>query len=103
MRQNFRKPMGGSFRSSSFQGSRSRRNFGRGRGRGGFQKSSRINESMFINKASENDHVLDYIAKHKFSDFKIEERLKQNISKKNSISQWPSRIKPFPRFYTVKI
>ncbi|MEK7495934.1 MAG: DEAD/DEAH box helicase, partial [Patescibacteria group bacterium] len=82
MRQNFRKPMGGSFRSSSFQGSRSRRNFGRGRGRGGFQKSSIINESMFINKASENDHVLDYIAKHKFSDFKIEERLKQNISKK---------------------
>ncbi|MDP3015216.1 MAG: DEAD/DEAH box helicase [bacterium] len=84
MRRNFRKPFGASFRSSSFQGSRSRRNFGRGRssGGGGYQKSSRINESMFINKASENDHILDYVAKHKFSDFKIEERLKQNISKK---------------------
>ncbi len=88
MRQNFKKPMGRSF---------SGRNFGRGRGSSGFRrgmpsvprrgtfgvsKSSRINESMFINKASENDHVLDYVAKHKFSDFKIEERLKQNISKK---------------------
>lgn len=80
MRQNFRKPMGGSF---------SRRNFGRGRGRSGprrgafgVSKSSRINESMFINKASENDYIFDYAAKHKFSDFKIDELLKQNIFKK---------------------
>lgn len=82
MRENFRKPIGGS-----------RRNFGRGRGKGGFpalgearpirrQKRSRIDESMFVNKASEQNHILDYVSKHKFSDFKIGELLKQNIFKK---------------------
>ncbi|MEK7555207.1 MAG: DEAD/DEAH box helicase [Patescibacteria group bacterium] len=91
MGQNFRKPIGESFGSSQFKSNRLRRNFGRGRGgggggprRGGFgiSKSSRIDELMFINKASEKNHILDYVSKHKFSDFKIGELLKQNILKK---------------------
>lgn len=89
-----------------------RRNFGSSAGssrphsgHGGFRrggggrrgpKGSYIDESKFINKASENNFAEDYVSKHKFSDFHIDERLKQNIAKKGYIKPTAIQDKSIP-------
>ncbi|PIR44230.1 RNA helicase [Candidatus Wolfebacteria bacterium CG10_big_fil_rev_8_21_14_0_10_31_9] len=72
----------GSFSRFGLSRPSSGRNFSRRNRSSG--KSSFIDESKFINKASE-QNVMKYISKHKFVDFKIDERLKQNIIKKGFI------------------
>ncbi len=96
-----RKPADGQFRSSttsqhapSYKGGSSRRNFGRGRGKA--KKTAFIDESKFINKASENNYVVDYAPKHKFIDFKIDERLKKNILEKGFVKPTAIQDKSIP-------
>lgn len=72
----------GSFSRSGSSRPSSGRNFSRRNRSSG--KSSYIDESKFINKASE-QNVMKYVSKHKFVDFKIDERLKQNIVKKGFV------------------
>ncbi len=64
----------------SSRGHAGRRNFGRGRGKG--PKSQRINEALFINKASLTNATYEYVPEHAFADFDIEARLKQNVARR---------------------
>ncbi len=74
--RSFRRAPTGSIRRPSF-------------GRGGFKRNmrggnggERIDPSRFINKAVITEEVEHFIPEHKFSDFKVEPRLKQAIANK---------------------
>lgn len=85
-RNNFRKPSsvrGGSF--SRFP----RRAPGRGKG-------ENINVSKFINKIVTNEVEEKFVPVHKFSDFQIEENLKQAIAKKGFINPTPIQDQAIP-------
>jgi superfamily II DNA/RNA helicase len=74
---------GASFSSTDGKTSRGhagRRNFGRGRGKG--PKSQRINESLFVNKASATNATYEYVPEHTFASLEIDGRLKQTIARK---------------------
>lgn len=79
-----------------------RRNFhpstgsGYNRSRRPSRSFARIDESKFINKASENNYAIDYAPKHKFSDFHIDERLKHNVLKKGYIKPTAIQDKSIP-------
>ncbi len=64
----------------SSRGHAGRRNFGRGRGKG--PKSQRINEALFINKASLSNATYEYVPENTFADFDIDARLKQNVARR---------------------
>ncbi len=66
--------------SRTSRGHAGRRNFGRGRGKG--PKSQRINESLFVNKASATNATYEYVPEHTFASLEIDGRLKQTIARK---------------------
>lgn len=86
---------GGGFGSSS-------RSFGRGRGKGRGFSGSRIDESKFINKASVNNNVVDYVAINAFSDYKINEQLKNNIVQKGYVKPTAIQDRAIPEILDGK-
>lgn len=56
----------------------------------------KFNPSDFIKKVEEQVSAPAYVAKHKFSDFLIEEQLKKNISKRGYISPTPIQDEAIP-------
>ncbi|MEK7228154.1 MAG: DEAD/DEAH box helicase [Patescibacteria group bacterium] len=67
---------------------------GRGGGRGGFKKD-RIDENMFINKATVTQEE-KYIAKHTFGDFNIHDMLANNLLQKGIIHPSPIQDQAIP-------
>lgn len=65
-----------------------------GRGGGGFKKD-RIDESMFINKATVQEEV-KYVATHAFTDFDIAETLSMNLIKKGIMHPSPIQDQAIP-------
>ncbi len=65
-----------------------------GRGGGGFKKD-RIDESMFINKATVAEEV-KYVATHAFTDFDIAETLSMNLIKKGIMHPSPIQDQAIP-------
>ncbi len=97
----FRKPSfkgrstGGSPRSSGSFGARP--SFGGRGGRGGGGgKSKYIDPSLFINKATVAENVEVFTPTHKFADFAVDSRLKENIIKKGYILPTPIQDKSIP-------
>ncbi len=84
MRGNFNKRPGSGFNSGS-RSSAYGRGFGRGGGRGRGFTGSRIDESKFINKATANNKAVEYAPTHEFSDYAIDQQLKNNISEKGYV------------------
>jgi hypothetical protein len=76
-----------------------RPSFGGGRpsrgGRGGGFKKDRIDENMFINKATVQQEE-KYIAKHAFTDFDIHETLSMNLIKKGIVHPSPIQDQAIP-------
>ena len=60
---------------------RGRNNFSRNRSK----KRDFIDVEKFISQKSDNTTKKDFIAKNKFSDFNISERIKLNLKKKNTL------------------
>ncbi len=94
----------GSSRSGGYGGKSSfsrspRPSFGGGRpsrgGRGGGFKKDRIDENMFINKATVQQEE-KYIAKHAFTDFDIHETLSMNLIKKGIVHPSPIQDQSIP-------
>ena len=87
MRGNFNNKRSGSGSRGSFGGGHGfgGRSFGRGGGKARGFSGLKIDESKFINKASVNNNVVDYVSTNKFSDYKIDEQLKNNITQKGYI------------------
>ena len=81
----------------------SRPSFGRNfsRKKGNPMKSTFIDESKFINKATE-QNAFEYTAKHKFIDFNIDERLKQNIAKKGFVKPTAIQDQTIPEILKEK-
>ncbi len=75
----------------SFGGNRSRGNSGRGGG----PRRDYINESLFINKATE-IKVEEYKAKHVFADFGLADKLLANLAKKGFINPSPIQDQAIP-------
>lgn len=77
----------------------SRPSFGGGRpsrgGRGGGFRKDRIDENMFINKATVTQEE-KYIAKHAFTDFAIHETLSMNLIKKGIVHPSPIQDQSIP-------
>ncbi len=82
----FKRP---SFGRPSFGGNR--RPVSRGRG-----KTTSIHPSKFINKAVITETVEHFVPEHKFADFLIDERLKENIITKGYIDPTPIQDKSIP-------
>ena len=76
---------GGSFRARS----------GRG-GQGHQMKGQRIDVSKFINKAVITEKVEHFVPEHKFTDFKINQHLKDNITAKGYIAPTPIQDRAIP-------
>ena len=90
------------FKKPAFAGhsSRSRSRFpvrggnrGGGRGRGA---STSIHPSKFVNKAVITETVEQFVPEHKFSDFLIDERLKNNIITKGYVDPSPIQDRAIP-------
>lgn len=113
-RKSFNGPRSGGSRGSSnggsrgsFRGGPSRgRSFGGG-SRGGFRggngggrrfarRGPSIDISRFINKAVITESVEKFVPEHKFSDFKIDERLKTTITKKGFVDPTPIQDRSIP-------
>jgi ATP-dependent RNA helicase RhlE len=83
-------------------GGPSRRPFGKpfnkGGNRGGkkFGTMSAFDPSRFINKAVITEQVEHFVPEHKFADFLIEEKLKQNIIKKGYVDPTPIQDRAIP-------
>ncbi|MBI3495114.1 DEAD/DEAH box helicase, partial [Candidatus Berkelbacteria bacterium] len=70
---------------NSYRGARPRRNFApRGRFQGAF-----IHPSRFINKAVAVEQKPEFVAQHKFIDFKITDALKRNITGRGYVTPTP--------------
>ena len=96
-RGSFSRPsFGGGSRGGSQGGfSRSRSNGGGGGGKRGYQEMS-VDLSKLVNKAKP---VLDdevFVPEHQFSDFEIEQVLKDNIAKKGYVTPTPIQDKSIP-------
>ncbi len=101
---------GGSFssRKPSFRGSYSsagRSGFGgfSGRGgyssrggRGGFASKKSIDVTRYINKGATPVATAPFVPKHKFADFKVEEKLKENVISKGYINPTPIQDASIP-------
>ena len=68
---------------------------GQGRSRGG-PKGERIDVSRFINKAVITEAAAHFIPEHKFSDFLIDEKLKERIAKKGYVTPTPIQDRTIP-------
>lgn len=83
----------------SFGGSRfgggSRGGFGGAR-KMSFRGKTRIDERMFINKATETTEIESYVAKHVFADFAIAPILAANLAKKNFVKPSPIQDQAIP-------
>lgn len=77
------------FRGGRNFGSVARRSVGRGR-------SDRIDPSRFVNKAVIEERVEHFVPEHAFTDFNIEEKLKENIVRKGYVSPSPIQDKAIP-------
>jgi ATP-dependent RNA helicase RhlE len=91
----------GSSRSGGYQGSRSSGggSFGnRGRSGGGKrgQEEMAVDLSKLINKAKPMEDIEVFVPQHQFSDFAIDERLKDNIIKKGYITPTPIQDQSIP-------
>ena len=69
--------------------------------RGGFKRGNqsrgqRIDISKFVKKAVITEEVVHFVPEHKFSDFKIEERLKKNILTKGYTTPTPIQDRVIP-------
>jgi len=64
--------------------------------RGGRFQRKAIDVSKFINKVSITEEVQVYIPTHKFTDFNVDQRLKDNISARNFVSPTPIQDKIIP-------
>jgi ATP-dependent RNA helicase RhlE len=73
-----------------------RHTFGRNSGGRGRGKSVNIHPSKFISKAEIAEDVVAFVPQHKFSDFKIEEKLKDNIIKKGYDLPTPIQDRSIP-------
>jgi ATP-dependent RNA helicase RhlE len=69
-----------------------RRPVSRGRG----FKGQRIDVNRFINKAIVTEEVEHFVPEHAFTDFAVDQRLKQNIVKKGYLSPTPIQDKTIP-------
>ncbi|MEI6553571.1 MAG: DEAD/DEAH box helicase, partial [bacterium] len=73
-------------------------------GRGGFSggrgrpssKGGRLDFSKFVNKATVEEKVEEYVPEHAFADFKIEESLKKNVIAKGYVTPSPIQDKAIP-------
>jgi ATP-dependent RNA helicase RhlE len=83
-----------SFSGSRFGGRPSSGGRSGGGSRGGFRKD-RIDENMFINKATSTQEE-KYIAKHAFTDFDIAETLSMNLIKKGIVHPSPIQDQAIP-------
>jgi superfamily II DNA/RNA helicase len=79
---------------SRFGGGRGRFGGNRGGQRGGFSKY--INPSKFINKVTMTEEVQEFKPEHAFSDFLIDERLKNAIIKKGYTCPTPIQDRAIP-------
>lgn len=77
---------------SSFGGGRRRSGGGGGRFRG-----AHIDVSRFINKAVVTEQVVEFIPKHAFIDFALDEKVQKNIAKKGYIKPTPIQDHAIPR------
>jgi len=108
MSENFKKSSGGGSRFSRPSGSRfssgprkyagsSSRQGGRPGGRSRFSgPASTFDLSRFINKAVIIEEAPRFVPEHKFSDFALDERLKQNIIKKGYTDPTPIQDRSIP-------
>lgn len=65
-------------------------------GRGGRKPGSRIDPSKFINKVVVTEEVEIFTPEHKFIDFQIDNRLKQNIVNKGYVNPTPIQDRTIP-------
>jgi superfamily II DNA/RNA helicase len=79
-----------------FRGGRSQSQGNRGRSRGRFGGESTISHSRFICKADPIIKSVPYVPVNKFSQFKIDEEIKLNISKKGYINPTPIQDMAIP-------
>ncbi len=86
----FKRPSSGS-RPSGYRGGSSGRS--RGGSRGGSQA---IHPSKFVSKATVTETTEHFVPEHKFADFQIDERLKQNIIEKGYTLPTPIQDKSIP-------
>jgi superfamily II DNA/RNA helicase len=68
----------------------------RTQGRGGFSAPSTFDISRFINKAVITEEAPVFVPEHKFTDFAIDTRLKENIVKKGYVSPTPIQDRTIP-------
>ncbi|MBA3732764.1 DEAD/DEAH box helicase [Patescibacteria group bacterium] len=94
----FSRPSFGASRNSSRGGSsRGRGSFGGSRGRGGNRGGGdRIDPSRFVNKAIITEKIEHFVPEHKFADFAIDERLKNNIIDKGYVTPTPIQDRAIP-------
>lgn len=74
-----------------------RRPAGRFTRAGGRGKSERIDISRFVNKVTVTEEVVNFVPENKFSDFQIDERLKQTITAKGYVLPTPIQDKSIPQ------
>lgn len=67
-----------------------------GGGRGGRKPGARIDPARFINKVVVTEEVAVFVPEHKFVDFKITDRLKENIVSKGYINPMPIQDRTIP-------
>jgi len=84
---------GGSRGGSSFGGGRRQ---GGGGGRGSRFSGSYIDPTRFINKAVVTEEVVEFVPKHAFVDFKLDEKIQKNISKKGYVTPTPIQDHAIP-------
>lgn len=93
--RSFSKPSFGGARRPAFKGGFSGRSRFGNRSRGG-GKTQRIDVSRFISKAVITEQTEHFVPEHKFSDFAIDERLKNNIIKKGYTLPTPIQDRSIP-------
>src|SRR5437867_1640459 len=81
---------GRSFSRPSFNNNR------RGGGNRGGPKGDRIDINRFINKAVEPVHAQVFVPTHQFSDFALDTRIKQNVSRKGYVTPTPIQDHSIP-------
>lgn len=67
-----------------------------GGGRGGRKPGARIDPARFINKVIVTEEVAVFVPEHKFIDFKITDRLKENIVNKGYVNPMPIQDRTIP-------
>ena len=94
------KPRGYSGRGGSFGGRSSYGRSGYGGGRPAQRRPAHrgqdIHYSKFINKAVENEVVVEFVPKHTFADFAIDQRIKANIAAKGYVTPTPIQDQAIP-------